>query len=171
MSLGETTQRLEFEFERIHRERMHDVPILNHELSVEAVGFKSTEHGVLGVLITPWFMNLMLLPDEEHDFDEDVPGKTVSVPLPAGVVDFIAAHEEAIGSYRMCSLYSPVFEFADQDAATETASAVMEGIFSDPVEPEPEETFSLVDEPEAPPPAKPTKVSRRALFRSLAGVD
>ena len=47
---------------RIQRERMADIPLLNPALEVQAVGFSVWEAYCLGVLITPWFMNLMLLP-------------------------------------------------------------------------------------------------------------
>ena len=54
----------------IYRERMQGLPIVNPELSVEAVGFEPFEAHELGVLISPWFMNLVLLPADEALFDE-----------------------------------------------------------------------------------------------------
>lgn len=50
--------RLEATFERVHRERMHDVPILNRALAVTAVGTRAVEAGWLSALVTPWFINL-----------------------------------------------------------------------------------------------------------------
>ena len=50
-------------YEAIYAERMRDLPIVNPRLAVEAVGFEQWEDQDLGVLITPWFMNLVLLPD------------------------------------------------------------------------------------------------------------
>ncbi|MCP3867031.1 MAG: [NiFe]-hydrogenase assembly chaperone HybE [Gammaproteobacteria bacterium] len=41
---------------------------------------------------------------------------------------FILGDEKGIGQYMSCSLYSPVFEFADQQMAVATAEAVMEGL-------------------------------------------
>ena len=49
-------------FERIGAEQMRDLPIYNHAIDVEAIGFHPWGPGFIGVLITPWFMNLMLLP-------------------------------------------------------------------------------------------------------------
>ena len=59
-------QRLESAFERVRRERMIDVPMLNPRLAVQAVGFRDWRGGWLGILITPWFMNLMLLPGDHR---------------------------------------------------------------------------------------------------------
>ncbi len=39
--------------------------------------------------------------------------------------------EEGIGRYLMCSLFSPVFEFADQQTAVATAEAVMAGLMAE----------------------------------------
>ena len=36
---------------------------------------------------------------------------------------FIAAHDRALGEYHACSLFSPMFEFADHDTARVAASA------------------------------------------------
>lgn len=148
-------------FREIYRERMSDVPILNEALEVEAVGFEAIDAGVLGVLVTPWFMNLMLLPAEKDDFAGQQPGEKTIVPLPAGDYEFIAGSEDGIGDYRMCSLFSPVFEFADHATAVATAEAVMTGVLTAP-------------EPDAPEPVKSAparSVSRRDLFRGLAGVE
>lgn len=55
---------LEEIYRRIHREKMLGLPILNPALEVEAVGFLPYCGHSLGMLITPWFMKLMLLPGE-----------------------------------------------------------------------------------------------------------
>jgi [NiFe] hydrogenase assembly HybE family chaperone len=49
----------------------------------------------------------------------------VEVALPGGVVAFMPAHEQELGDYRMCSLYSPAQQFTDQAAARLTAQHVM----------------------------------------------
>ena len=148
---------LESVFDGIRAERMAEVPILNDALRVEAVGFREFGDNFLGVLVTPWFMNLMLLPGEAGAWDEDRPGEKLRHTLPAGDFEFIAGHEDGIGHYRMCSLFSPMFEFADHEAAVETAAAVMEGVLK---------AHDAAGEAETPA-KKP--LSRRELFRQLAG--
>ena len=49
-------------FRNVAKERMAGVPLVNETLSVEAVGFTEWDGRLLGVLVAPWFMNLVLLP-------------------------------------------------------------------------------------------------------------
>ena len=125
-----TAQRFETQFERIQRERMEGIPLLHDALSVRAIGFREFEEHHLGVLLTPWFMNLILCPVEPPEPIE--PGTTEVWSLPSGDYEFIAACEDELGAYYMCSLMSPVFEFADQEAAEDTARQVMTQIMTPP---------------------------------------
>jgi len=119
---------LEQVFRRIERERMQGLPILNPALRVRAVGFRSWQGHCLGVLITPWFMNLMLLPSEGDDWQELRVGDKQLHQLPSGPYEFILGEETGVGRYQMCSLFSPVFEFADQETAEATAEAAMQAL-------------------------------------------
>ncbi|MCB6182385.1 [NiFe]-hydrogenase assembly chaperone HybE [Leeia sp. TBRC 13508] len=147
---NEVTAKLVSTFEHIWRNRMADVPILNPNLSVQAVGFRMTDGRWTGVLITPWFMNLLLLP-ADGELPASTPGDPVLVNLPGGEMPFLLANEPGIGEYAMCSLFSPVMEFADMDAAVATAEAVLALMFPATT---PEETVS----------AEPVAMSRRRLF-------
>lgn len=127
---ADISTKLEETFRTIEQERMHDVPILNEKLQVQAVDFQEWREFWLGVLITPWFMNLMLLPreDTEPSWENKQVGSKHMFDFPAGRFEFIAGHEDALGQFLICSLFSPVFEFADQDAAEVTARTVIEEI-------------------------------------------
>ncbi len=52
---------LESVFLRIERTAMAGIPILNPALTVKAVGLQQWGNDWLAVLVTPWFMNLVLL--------------------------------------------------------------------------------------------------------------
>jgi [NiFe] hydrogenase assembly HybE family chaperone len=119
---------LESQFRRIQQERMHGLPLLNPVLDVEAVGFRQWNGLCLGVLITPWFMNLMLLPPEGDSWKEARVGNKQLHQMPSGPYEFILCEEEGIGCYQMCSLFSPVFEFNDHATAVATAVAVMDAL-------------------------------------------
>jgi [NiFe] hydrogenase assembly HybE family chaperone len=110
-------------FESIHHTRMADMPLSNDVLEVEAVEFAPWGDHWLGVLVTPWCMNLVLMPRIADRWYAARPGDTVSYTFPAGVFGFIAAHEPRLGDYHACSLFSPMFEFADQETARVAASA------------------------------------------------
>jgi [NiFe] hydrogenase assembly HybE family chaperone len=149
---------LEDTFVRIERERMVDVPILNRRIQVEAVAFRQWQDVWLGVLVTPWFMNLMLLPMSADASSDGQPGASESVAFPCGDIDCLHGYEDGIGSYRMCSLYSPMFDFEDHAAAVATAQAVLAGVL------EPAEQAA----PAAPPKTAAT-MSRRELLRGRLG--
>jgi [NiFe] hydrogenase assembly HybE family chaperone len=116
-------------FAEIHAARMQGLPFVNPALRVEAVGFRRWDGRWLGVLITPWFMNLMLVPDADASWHHVRYGDSVSYALPAGVFEFISAREPLLGDYQSCSLFSPVFEFADPDGARATAVAALAALF------------------------------------------
>lgn len=126
-------------FRGIERDRMTGVPVLNPALQVEAVGFEPAfdpavvepasgsdleAMEAVGILVTPWFMNLVVVPLGRHD---DVASVGVARTRPVGSenFDFIGGHEPAFGSYAACSLFSPMFEFVDQVSAVATARAVL----------------------------------------------
>jgi len=125
------TKGLEIHFRRIERERMQGLPLLNPALQVKAVGFREWQGRCLGVLITPWFMNLMLLPDEGDDWEDLQIGDKQLHQFPAGPYEFILGEEAGIDRFQMCSLFSPMFEFADQATAVATAEEVMRGLMDE----------------------------------------
>ncbi len=132
------SRKLEAVFSRIERERMRDVPILNPALSVACVGMRPAGDGWLCALVTPWFINLIALPGDEAGAEawSATPAGTKSARrLPAGVFEFISASEEGIGPYQMCSLFSPVLEFENQEAALATAEASLAAVFDASLDP------------------------------------
>jgi len=122
---------METAFTRIQRERMTGMPLLNPALEVQSVGFRLWENYCLGVLITPWFMNLMLLPLDGNAWEELPSGTKINQSFPSGTCEFILGEEESIGRYLMCSLFSPVFEFQNQEAAVVAAEAVLQSLMDE----------------------------------------
>jgi [NiFe] hydrogenase assembly HybE family chaperone len=162
-------------FERIARTRMAGVPILHAGLRTEAVGFAAqldddAQPGLLGVLLTPWFMNLVWLPPA------DAPALAVGTsrlrPLGGEVLSFIAAQEEGC-CFEACSLFSPMFEFPDQAAARSVALAVLQALrqpaaaqAAQAVAPAPVAP-ATVDQPsatDAAAPSRPAAPTRRGLL-------
>ncbi len=132
MSAEMIAARLEKTYARVQKERLRDMPLLNRKLRVEAVGFRNWgAHAAIGVLVTPWFMNLMLVSTEREAWGNLPVGGKVQHPFPSGRYEFIVGEEARIGRYQMCSLFSPMFEFEDQAAAVATADAVMSALFDE----------------------------------------
>ena len=116
-------------FDLILRERMQDMPMLNPALAVEAVGFRPWQDHWLGILITPWFMNLLLMPRVRAKWQPIAAGETRQYVFPAGVFEFIGARDPLLGDYQACSLFSPMFEFATLQGAHDTAVASLAALF------------------------------------------
>ncbi|MDH3532601.1 MAG: [NiFe]-hydrogenase assembly chaperone HybE [Gammaproteobacteria bacterium] len=143
-------------FEMIDREHMQGMPIVNPALYVEAVGFRKFEQHECGVLITPWFMNLVLLPGS--DAWSDVPqGSTVGCALPAGRYDFMTSRDDALGTYLTAVLFRTVVDFPDQATAREIGSEVLEQL------------FVATGDKQAPTSSNAETLSRRSLFTMLGG--
>ena len=91
---------------------MRDLPIYNPTVTIEAIGFRPFgADALLGVLVTPWFMNLTLLPVERVPMDMAAIGRTVLVELPAGSRTFAVNGDDVTGLYKAYSLYSPMGTF------------------------------------------------------------
>jgi len=111
--------------------RMEGLVFVNPALSVEAVAFAPWQGHWLGVLLTPWFMNLILAPRDVAAWPSLKPGERQCHRFPAGAYDFIAAHDAVAGAYQMCSLFSPLLQFDDQETARLVARLAREALFDD----------------------------------------
>jgi len=114
--LADPSQRLETAFRAVS-ERMRGLAFVNPAVGVEAVGFAPWDTHWLGVMVTPWFMNLLLLPREPEAWKPLAAGAKRRYAFPAGTYEFIGAHDPAIGDYQACSLFSPLLEFTDHASA------------------------------------------------------
>ena len=141
VSLSAFPQRLADAYARIHRERMADMPFCNPALTVEVVEFRPWQSLQVGILITPWMINMILAPvrtdvatDEASLFQPLGPDQHHTWGFPAGEYDFMGWTEPECGPFHFCSLFSPTFEFGDQATAKETANLIMNSLFTPPVE-------------------------------------
>lgn len=146
------TEGLEKAFRTIHQERMEGLPILNQALQVQTVGFCHVGSHCAGILITPWFMNLMLLPSEGDSFADAEPGDKRSVAFPSGPCEMELCEEELIGRYLSRPLFSPMSQFTSQEQAVKTAESIMQRVIT-AAEPTPQKA--------------PPEPGRRALLRGL----
>jgi [NiFe] hydrogenase assembly HybE family chaperone len=121
---------LQAHFRKVHADSMHDLPICNARLAVASAGFRPCGAWAVGIVVTPWFMNVFAAP-----FSAPVaagPGETQRLPLPAGDVDFLGAEVEGLGRLLSCSLFSPMDEFVNQAAALVTAEAALDALLTPP---------------------------------------
>lgn len=136
-------------FNGIYRENMRGLPICNPALKVEAVGFEAMSPHRLGVLITPWFMNLVLLPGD--DGWAAMPyGAKDEVSLPAEPCEFTICRDETLGVYLSAILFRSVSDFPDQQTAVRVATEVLQQLRT-PV-----------------PPKAAARISRRTLLGGMS---
>lgn len=137
---------------RAREANMQDLPIYNGLLRVEAVGFRPFCGQLAGVMITPWFINIILLPLTEASSTAP-DGTSVQQNFPCGSFEFLTGQIKGVGAFQSCSLFSPVHQFADHAVARATAQAAADELFT------------------APAPIKPAtaQLSRRALLTGQAG--
>ena len=113
--------------------KVKGLPIYNPTLAIEAIGFREHEGRHVGVIVTPWFMNLMALPTPA-DLEVWVNGNTVRLALPSGDYDFMVSELHDVGLIGRCSLFSTMTEFTDHEAAQLAATTVADALFA-PEEP------------------------------------
>ena len=126
MALTEAVGTLTAAFERIAATRMAGLPMNNPALHVAAVDFRPWhEEYLVGVLITPWTINLMLLGDKTSNDLRLTADCRRTWDFPSGSYDFMGGEEPECGAFQFCSLFSPTFEFPDQGSAEATAREIM----------------------------------------------
>ncbi|MBB5047310.1 [NiFe] hydrogenase assembly HybE family chaperone [Rhodopseudomonas rhenobacensis] len=139
---------------------MRELPIYNTALEVAAVGFRAHEGRALGVVLTPWFMNLVLAPLDAGEGSDAPPGATVSRSLPAGLFEFTVGALDGFGIIESCSLYSPMFDFADQQSALAAAEAALQAVLDPGFDVAPAETAAA-----SPPKPRSAAIDRRNFLR------
>jgi [NiFe] hydrogenase assembly HybE family chaperone len=144
--------------------RMAGLPVFNPRLAVEAVGFREWDEGRrIGVLVSPWFMNLVLLPGPGDDWSGLAPGSRQTWALPDGEYPFVVAAAGEVPRHQNLALFSAVTDFPDMETARAVAREVMGALFT-------------VSDGAAPPSERPPQaggvrepLSRRDLLRRAVG--
>lgn len=125
-------------FAHIAATRMAGVALCHPLLQVAAVGFRpDAAGGAWGVLLTPWFMNLVWLPEPGDTAPALAPGSTRQRVLGTDCFEMVGVHEDGVGAFEACSLFSPMHEFANQAAALATAEAALQHLRPETVAPMP----------------------------------
>lgn len=123
---------LESLFGRIHHQRMAGLPIVNGRLQVKTLPFRRYNGEWTGILITPWCMNLLVLPETSSAWPDAAAGDKISRSYPYGEFLFTVARDIDFGYYASCSLYSPMFQFQQQPDAETAAEVALNALFADP---------------------------------------
>lgn len=130
-ALAAFAERIETVFADIAATRMQGVPVMNPHLGVSMCGLRRHGEHHVGVLVTPWFMSVLVLPLVQPEVAGRI-GAQRGFVLPSGRYDAMLCHEPALGHYWSCSLFSPMWEFVDMESAVATADASLDLLFAVP---------------------------------------
>ena len=129
--MADTIAKMVQQFETIYVEHMQNLPVVNKALQVEAVGFHDYHGDQLGVLITPWFMNLILLPGVDS-WSGSKQGDTASIDFPSRRIEFAVSHDKMLGTYLSAVAFRGVVELDDQSKARKLAFEVLSDLMKPP---------------------------------------
>ncbi len=119
-------------FQKIGELNMKGLPVYNENLQVEAIGFHPYGDNYLGVLVTPWFMNVILLPRDKAPMDYSLVASPTDETLPAGTWQFMFGGDDVMGLYKSLSLHSPMFAFNTQELARIEAKRRLNSLMTPP---------------------------------------
>jgi [NiFe] hydrogenase assembly HybE family chaperone len=145
----------------IGEKKMKDLPIFNARLRVEAVDFRDWQGRMIGVMISPWFMNLVLLAAPDDDTQAFTQGASSDWDFPAGNYQFHGAEVAGI-PHLTAALFSTVSDFPDQQSARSVAEAVLERLFDEDATQAPERSRKAVGDV-----LFEDRLSRRSLLRRV----
>jgi len=117
-------------FRQIGTERIVGLPIYNDALHVEAIEFQPCAGGQIGVLVTPWFMNIMLLPDDTSAYQHQELGEKVKYQLVSGEHEFVIGEDEQVGRYLFRTVTSPTHCYKKQIAAVNSGSNALKALLT-----------------------------------------
>ncbi len=145
-------------FEEVLQHRMKGLPIVSQHLAVRVLPFKRTGCHWIGAVVTPWSVQAVFACGDRNHWKSLPAGVAVDLKLAGGAFTFLSVKDSILGQYLMCSLKSPVHDFADQAAADAFAKTCLDLM-----------TTKAAIEPEKPVKAPQARrlsnpVSRRGLF-------
>ena len=125
---AQVSEQIEQTFNKIHIENMQGIPILNPAIEVQALGFQEIDGRVLGIIITPWLMNVVILPAEDEDWSHMQLGDKRPHEFASRTYKFMLNEIDGIGLCQTHSLYSPMREFRSHQQAVAAAQAFLDGL-------------------------------------------
>lgn len=155
---------LEHMYRRIWETSMHDMPFVNAALSVQAVNFRRWQGDWVGAVVTPWFINLFVVPGGGALWSDLPAGDRCKIAFPLGELEFIADNDAdaEIPAHQYCPLFAPPSGFTSHQAALAAAEEALTTLFTAPPAPEiTPEPVSVADQP---------NVARRGFFKRLGGL-
>lgn len=140
---------LESSFREIAKKEMQALPFYRENIPVKAGGFTLFEKQWIGTILTPWMLELIVLPGPSQEWPRRKIGERIALALPCGQVKFVVGELANGAQYLACSLMSPLDRHLQGEQAVELAENSAKMALSLPVQ-----TQSVTE----------VDLSRRSLF-------
>ncbi|NMF87916.1 [NiFe]-hydrogenase assembly chaperone HybE [Aromatoleum petrolei] len=160
---------MERHFRRVHETRMLGLPFLNEALDVAVAACERVGGDWLAAVVTPWSIQLVLLPGGGTLWCDTAAGMRHTLSLPVGNLVFIgeaAEHaSDLVPAFQYCPLITPPEGIADTDAACAIAREALATVLKPLAASVADPTGALPSEDADPNPRTPPSPSRRAFLR------
>ena len=156
---------LERHFRRVHETRMLGLPFLNEALDVTVAACERVDGDWLAALVTPWSIQLVLLPGGGTLWRDTAAGTRHTLTLPVGDLVFIGEAAEHASDLVPALLYCPLIAPPDGIADTAEACAIAREALATVLLPLPATPDATDNGNLAPHPRTPPSPSRRAFLR------
>ena len=115
--------RLEHAFHEIAAKSMAGLPFYRQHIPIRACGFQRFEGQWFGAILTPWMLQLMLLPGPGQRWQHRRADERVALALPQGEMLFRPGEIAPDLYYLACSLMSPIDASLSAELALELAES------------------------------------------------
>lgn len=157
---------LERHFRRVHETRMLGLPFLNEALDVAVAACERVGGDWLAAVVTPWSIQLVLLPGGGSLWSDTAAGMRHALTLPVGSLVFIGEAAEHASDLVPAFLYCPLITPPDGIAEMAEACAIAREALATVLRPLPETAPQPEAEASAPTTAQTVpSLSRRAFLR------
>lgn len=99
---------LEAHFNRVADEQMAALPFYQPHIPVKACGFQLFEGQWVGAMLTPWMLELVVMPGPDQQWPRRQIGSRLALTFPAGDMAFRVSELTPELHYVACSLMSPL---------------------------------------------------------------
>ncbi|MBD1577633.1 [NiFe]-hydrogenase assembly chaperone HybE [Vibrio sp. S11_S32] len=118
---------IEAVYQRIFAQQMQSLSFVSPHIEIEMVSLQPYQDHWMGGMITPWMLNLMIMPmDETQGLWADLRvGEEIGLHLAGNDYRFYASEVAGIGQFLACSLMSPIAGLTEHSQAVTLAKDVM----------------------------------------------
>ncbi|OAT25852.1 hydrogenase-2 assembly chaperone [Proteus myxofaciens] len=141
---------LEANFRHIANKEMQNLPFYRQHIPIKAVINTLFDKQWIGAILTPWMLELIILPGPNQEWPYRKIGERLALALPCGEVKFVVGELADGMQYLACSLMSPLNPHLDAEHAIQLAENSAKMALSFPVH---TQSTAEID------------LSRRSLFR------